>query len=119
MLGGDGVVLDVGRRRRLATGDQRRALRAMYRTCGVCQCDVPFDRCEIHHLDEWDAHDGETNLDRLLPVCSRHHHLAHEGGWQLRLDAETRELVVLLPDGTEHSRSRPDSVAASTAGRAA
>ena len=119
VLSGDGVVLDVGRSRRLATDDQRRALRAMYRSCGVGDCDVPFDRCEIHHLDEWDAHDGETNLDRLIPACGRHHHLAHEGGWLLQLDPITRELVVLLPDGTEHARSRPDSVAAPTAGRAA
>jgi len=119
VLGGDGVVLDVGRSRRLATDDQRRALRAMYRTCGVGDCDVAFDRCEIHHLDEWDAHDGETNLDRLLPTCSRHHHLVHEGGWQLVLDPRHRELIVTLPDGTEHCRSRPDSVAAPTAGWAA
>ena len=119
VLGGDGVVLDVGRSRRLATDDQRRALRAMYRTCGIGHCDVPFDRCEIHHLDEWDAHNGDTNLDRLIPACCRHHHLAHEGGWQLRLDPDSRELVVFLPDGTEHARSRPDSVAAPTAGRAA
>lgn len=119
VLNGDGVVLDVGRSRRLATDDQRRALRAMYRTCGVGDCDVPFDRCEIHHLDEWDAHDGETNLDRLIPACSRHHHLAHEGGWQLQLDPVTRELSIVLPDGTEHARSRPDSVAAPTAGWAA
>lgn len=119
VLGGDGVTLDVGRSRRLATDDQRRALRAMYRTCGIGDCDVPFDQCEIHHLDEWDAANGETNLDRLIPGCSRHHHLAHEGGWQLELDPRTRELTVRLPDGTEYCRSRPDSVAATTAGRAA
>jgi hypothetical protein len=34
VLGGDGVVLDVGRARRLATPDQRRALAAMYAWCG-------------------------------------------------------------------------------------
>ncbi len=62
VLGGDGVVLDVGRSRRLATDDQRRALRAMYRTCGIGTCDVSFDRCEIHHVDEWDAHQGDTDL---------------------------------------------------------
>jgi hypothetical protein len=119
VLGGDGVALDVGRSRRLATADQRRALRAMYRSCGIDGCDVPFDRCEIHHLDEWNARDGETNLDRLIPACSHHHHCAHEGGWTLELDSTTRELTVTLPDGTLHSRSRPHSVAASTAGRAA
>ncbi len=109
VLNGDSVPLDVGRSRRLATDDQRRALRTMYRTCGIGDCDVPFDRCEIHHLDEWDAHHGETNLDRLIPACSRHHHLAHEGGWHLELDPTTRELTVTLPDGTVHQRSRPRS----------
>jgi hypothetical protein len=91
----------------------------MYRTCGVGDCDVPFDRCEIHHLDEWDAHHGETNLDRLIPACSRHHHLAHEGGWRLELDPTTRELTVLLADGTVHRRSRPHSVTAPTVRSAA
>lgn len=107
VLGGDGVVLDLGRSRRLATSDQRRALRAMYRTCGVGDCEVPFDRCEIHHLDDWHGLHGHTDLDRLLPACSRHHHLAHEGGWQLDLDSVTRELTVRLADGTLHSKRRP------------
>ncbi len=119
VLNGDGVPLDVGRGRRLATDDQRRALRTMYRTCGVGHCDVPFDRCEIHHLDEWDAHHGETNLDRLIPACSRHHHLAHEGGWHLELDPTTRELTVTLPDGTTHRRSRPRPETAPTVAPAA
>ncbi len=110
VLGGDGVVLDMGRSRRLATPDQRRALRSMYRSCGVGDCEVPFDRCEIHHLDGWDALRGETDLDRLIPACSRHHHLAHEGRWQLELHPTSRELTVRLPDGTVHSRSRPGLV---------
>lgn len=119
VLGGDGVALDAGRSRRLASDDQRRALRAMYRSCGIGNCDVPFDHCEIHHLDEWTAQQGETNLGSLIPACSRHHHLAHEGGWRLTMDPITRELTVTLPDGTVHQRSRPHSVAATTAGRAA
>ena len=119
VLGGDGVVLDVGRSRRLATDDQRRALRAMYRTCGIGTCDVSFDRCEIHHVDEWGAHRGDTDLDRLIPTCSRHHHLVHEGGWRLELDPDTRELTITLPDGTIHERSRPHSATAMTVRRAA
>ena len=119
VLNGDGVALDVGRSRRLATDDQRRALRAMYRTCGIGNCDVPFDRCEIHHITEWTAEQGETNLDSLIPGCPRHHHLVHEGGWQLEMHPTTRELTIRLPDGTIHSRSRPHSVVATTTGRAA
>jgi hypothetical protein len=114
VLNGDGVALDVGRSRRLATADQRRALRAMYRTCGIGDCDVPFERCEIHHLEHWGAHQGPTDLDKLIPSCSRHHHLVHEGGWQLALDPVTRKLTITLPDGTLHRRSRPHSATAPT-----
>ncbi len=119
VLDGAGVPLDLGRSRRLASNDQRRALRSMYRTCGIGECDVPFDQCEIHHITEWTAHQGDTDLDSLIPGCTRHHHLVHEGGWVLDLDPHTRELTITLPDGTVHSRSRPRSVAAATAGRAA
>lgn len=119
VLNGAGVPLDLGRSRRLASHDQRRALRSMYRTCGIGDCEVPFDRCEIHHIAEWTAEQGETDLDSLIPGCARHHHLVHEGGWALELDPHTRELTITLPDGTVHSRSRPQPVAAATAGRAA
>jgi hypothetical protein len=119
VLNGAGVPLDVGRSRRLATDDQRRALRAMYRTCGIGDCDVPFDHCEIHHVTEWNAEQGETNLDSLIPSCARHHHLVHEGGWRLDLDPLTRELTIRLADGALLGRSRPDSVAAPTVRRAA
>jgi len=81
VLGGDGRVLDVGRARRLATEDQRRALRAMHRTCAAPDCPVRFGDCDIHHLKEW-REGGVTNLQNLVPLCSKHHHLVHEGRWR-------------------------------------
>jgi hypothetical protein len=111
VLGGDSQPLDVGRARRHATGAQRAALRSMYRTCAVDGCETSFDRTEIHHVAEWDHHDGPTDLANLLPVCTYHHHRAHEGRWQLQLDSSTRQLSVFLPDGTLHSRWFPDLVA--------
>jgi hypothetical protein len=111
VLDSAGMPLDVGRGARHATPAQRRALRSMYRTCAVGDCDRGFDHCEIHHLLEWDEHDGPTDLDNLLPVCSYHHHRAHEGRWRLQLDPSTRQLDVSLPDGALHSRSRPDLLA--------
>jgi len=107
VLGGDSQPLDVGRARRLATGPQRTALRAMYRTCAIDRCDQHFDRCHIHHLTEWDDL-GDTDLDNLIPVCSYHHHRVHEGRWRQQLDPSTRQLTVWLSDGTLHSRSLPD-----------
>ena len=92
-----GNVLNVGRGQRLANRQQRMALRAMYRNCGFGDCDVAFARCEIHHLHEWER-GGRTDLSNLVPICSHHHHLVHEGGWQLRLDPD-RTLTIVQPDG--------------------
>ena len=100
VLNGAGEVLDCGREHRVANRAQRRALRAMYRTCGYPGCDVTFDRCDIHHVIEW-LRFGSTDLDNLLPLCSRHHHLVHEGRWRLTLDKH-RVLTVHRPDGTRH-----------------
>jgi Domain of unknown function (DUF222) len=98
VLDGDGEVVDQGRSQRLANRAQRRALGAMYRTCGFPGCDVSFDRCEIHHVDWWEKF-GPTDLRNLLPLCSRHHHLVHEGGWTLRIGAH-RVITLTRPDGT-------------------
>jgi hypothetical protein len=105
VLNGDGVVLDVGREKRLATLSQRRALRAMFATCIVEGCSVPFDRCTIHHFDHWGRDAGRTDLSSLGPVCSRHHDRFHHGGWTVRAEPDG-EVVVTLPDGTEY-RTRP------------
>jgi hypothetical protein len=108
VLGGDGQPLDVGRAKRHATQAQRTALRSMHRTCAVGGCEREFDDCEVHHLAEWDQHDGPTDLENLLPLCGYHHHRVHEGRWRLQLDASTRELNVFLPDGSLHCRCLPD-----------
>ncbi len=102
----NGVTLDAGRSIRHANRAQRRALRAMHRCCAFGDCDVGFDRCQIHHLLPWEF-GGSTDLANLLPLCSRHHHLVHEDGWQLELDDE-RTLVITQPDGRVFSRCRPD-----------
>ena len=100
VVGGDGVVLDVGRSRRLATADQRRALAAMYTHCAYPGCHVSFEHCRIHHVDDW-GHGGATDLDRLVPLCATHHHLVHEGGWTLTLDPD-RTITLVRPDGEIH-----------------
>ena len=93
VLDGRSVPIDVGRNKRLATANQRRALEAIHPTCAIPGCDVKFDRCNIHHIDYWE-NGGSTDLDNMIPLCRRHHHAAHEGGWKLHLDAETRLLAV-------------------------
>ena len=80
VLGGSGEVLDSGRAQRTVNRKQRRALRAMHRTCGHPGCTVPFESCRIHHVRWWTRDHGPSDLDNLLPLCEAHHHLVHEGG---------------------------------------
>jgi hypothetical protein len=93
VLDGRSVPIDVGRSKRLATVHQRRALEALYPTCAIPDCEVIFDHCNVHHIEYWE-NGGATDLNNLVPLCSRHHHAAHEGGWKLQLDPETRELTI-------------------------
>jgi hypothetical protein len=93
VLDGRSVPIDVGRSKRLATVHQRRALEAIHPMCAIPDCEVIFDHCNIHHIEYWE-NGGATDLNNMVPLCSRHHHAAHEGGWKLKLDPETRELII-------------------------
>jgi uncharacterized protein DUF222 len=110
IVGGDGVHMELRRTTRLANRAQRRALRAMYRGCAVPGCCVAWDKFVIHHL-KYFRNGGPTDIDNLLPLCSKHHHLVHEGGWQLSLDSG-RNLTITLPDGTTKCHSPPKALAA-------
>ncbi len=111
----DGAVIDadgelnLGRTTRLANRAQRRALRAVYAMCAVPGCTVAFDHTKPHHVHWW-RHGGPTDFANLLPLCSKHHHAAHEGGWLLTLGPD-RELTIELPTGqimrTGPPRRRP------------
>ncbi len=101
IIGSDGVALNVGRDQRVANRAQRRALRAMYRTCVFHGCDVVFGRCEIHHIQPWEL-GGSTDLANLLPLCSRHHHVVHDGGWSLHLEPD-RTLTITDPGGRRYA----------------
>ena len=99
VMGGDGLVKDMGRSTRTATPAQRARLAAMHATCAHPGCRVPYSRCQIHHVTFWGEHLGSTDEDNLLPVCDKHHHLIHEGGWTLTMTPD-RVATWSLPDGT-------------------
>ncbi|MBA3801532.1 MAG: DUF222 domain-containing protein [Acidimicrobiia bacterium] len=54
ILNAKGELLDLGRSQRTANRAQRRALKAMYRTCGHPDCQVLFGDCQIHHVIWWE-----------------------------------------------------------------
>ena len=69
VLNGAGEALNCGRENRVANRAQRRALRAMYRTCGYPGCEVVFDRCDIHHVIEW-LRFGSHQSRQSAPTCA-------------------------------------------------
>jgi hypothetical protein len=108
IVAADGVRIMLGRETRIANRAQRRALRVLYRSCALCE--VAFDNCQIHHVG-WYSLGGLTNIDQLIPICNKHHHLVHEGGWQLHL-APDRTLTTTKPDGTVTTTGPPRAAAA-------
>ncbi len=98
---GHSEILDVGMRHRLATPAQRRAV--LVRSGGHCEigeCDIPFDHCDLHHIDPYNPRTGTgpTALANLVAPCPYHHHLLHEGGYSVRSTPAGLELR--RPNGT-------------------
>jgi hypothetical protein len=77
ILDGPSLPLDLGRTRRFFTEAQRIALATQYETCATDGCDRPYAWTELHHQDPW-ARGGHTNLAKAVPLCSWHHHRAHD-----------------------------------------
>jgi hypothetical protein len=50
-----------------------------------------------HHIEHW-VHGGETSLENLMLLCSRHHRLVHEGGFRIDKDYKDR-WCFYRPDG--------------------
>lgn len=87
-----GRVLDLGRESRFPSARLRRLLDARDGGCRFPGCSRPAPRCHAHHVVHWAA-GGATSPENLLLVCARHHHAAHEGGWQLSFDGRTATWV--------------------------
>jgi hypothetical protein len=81
ILGDCGEVLDYGRRRRLASPGQRRALFARDRGCTFPDCTQSAARSEIHHTTEW-THGGQTNVSTMAIACGYHNNEAPRQGWK-------------------------------------
>ncbi|QMW68075.1 DUF222 domain-containing protein [Mumia sp. ZJ1417] len=79
------AVLNVGRRRRLATGKQRDAVRVRQEG----RCAGPGCRhtsLDLHHVAWWHRDGGRTDLDNLVGLCRRCHVAVHTGRLEIRPD---------------------------------
>ena len=68
VLDSAGVVIDLGRRRRLFTGATAEAVRLAATRCGFQGCDIAVSLCEIDHLIDWARH-GRTAPHNGSPLC--------------------------------------------------
>ena len=77
----NGEALNVGRKRRTVSGKLKQALLARDRKCVFPGCH--HDRyVDAHHIQHW-ANGGETRLDNLILLCTHHHTLVHDGGFDM------------------------------------
>jgi hypothetical protein len=97
VLGGRSEVLDLGRTTRTPNRAQRRAKEALHEHCAFPGCTRPFRWCQLHHIVHW-IDGGPTDLENLVPLCSRHHHLHHEGRFRI-VRRPDRTLYVVDPEG--------------------
>ena len=81
----DGEPLGIGRKSRIIPKAIERAVRSRDNNC------CAFPGCnnhrflECHHVEHW-SNGGETRVDNLLLLCTRHHTLVHEGGFRIDRD---------------------------------
>ena len=93
----DGLVINTGRKQRLATNGQVNALLAMWGgQCAAPGC-THTRFIEIHHIEDW-ATGGLTDLENLLPLCSACHSLVTEG--YLQTLKEHSDIHFVYRDGT-------------------
>jgi len=92
----DGEPLSVGRKTRTVPTAIKRALHARDKSCVFPGC-RHRRFVDAHHIRHWSA-GGETSLDNLMLLCSRHHRLVHEGGFRIDKDYRDRWMFV-RPDG--------------------
>ena len=103
VLGTASEILDLGRLTPVPSAAQRRAVMLRDGGCTFAGCDMPTNRCEIHHLEHYHRGSrtgGSTDLHNLALVCRRHHHLAHEGGFTMSRNGVTGAVETHRPDGT-------------------
>jgi len=82
VMAGRSVVLDMGRKVRLATAAQRRALAVRDQHCRFPSCLRMPQWCDAHHIDSW-LLQGTTDLPNLILLCRRHHTLIHQTRWTI------------------------------------
>lgn len=96
-------VLNIGRKQRMVPNRMRKALMARDRSCRFPGCHHR-NYLDAHHIHHW-SEGGETSLDNLALLCTHHHKLIHEGGFQMRAAGD--QFYFARPDGRPVERPSP------------
>lgn len=95
----DGVVIDMGRRRRLFTGSARVAATLMATTCSRWGCTIGSANSQVDHLREWSRHGGPTDQTNADVDCSSHNRHKHRSGSTAKRDP-AGHVIHYRADGT-------------------
>ena len=111
LLDDHGVVVDLGRTRRLFSAQQRRLLAVRDGGCRFPGCDRPPAHTDAHHVVSW-LDGGATDVANALLLCRHHHRAVHENGWTLQITDPERgthgPIDITGPNGqrlTSHPRA--------------
>jgi hypothetical protein len=92
-----GEPLSIGRKTRIIPKGIERAVRARDNNrCTFPGCDN-HRYLHSHHVEHW-SNGGETSLENLMSLCTKHHTLVHEGGFRIEKDFQDR-WYFMRPDG--------------------
>ncbi|CAN5583231.1 hypothetical protein BH24ACT4_BH24ACT4_03930 [soil metagenome] len=94
--GPNGTTVGIGRRSRTFPDWMRRHIEARDGTCRFPGCERLIRH--IHHNRHWTRDRGPTDSHNCEGFCWAHHHLVHEGGWEVIGDADG-EITLISPHG--------------------
>jgi hypothetical protein len=92
-----GEPLSIGRKSRIIPKGIERAVRARDNNC--CRFPGCHNRrfLQCHHVEHW-SNNGETSVENLMLLCTKHHTLLHEGGFRIETNFQGNWYFV-RPDG--------------------
>jgi hypothetical protein len=98
------------------TGPQHREVRRRDRHCRFPGCtNVLFTN--VHHIQEWTADRGPTDLDNLALLCVHHHGLVHSKQWSM--SGNSNEVLTFTGPNGRTMSSRPSPLWTAVTGPAA
>lgn len=95
LLGSFGEVLYLGKKPRLFSPAQARALAVRDGGCCWPGCTEPPRRCEPHHVIEH-QHGGPTDINNGMLFCEAHHHMLHRSAFTVKM-IEGRPALIAPP----------------------